>query len=49
MKVAGNPREGLAIEVATDDLLAGGKWDGAGHGWTSGFIERENQIYYQYI
>jgi hypothetical protein len=31
VKVDGDLREGLVVEVATDDFLAGGAWDGAGH------------------
>jgi hypothetical protein len=42
MKVGGDLCKGLAIEVATDDLLSGGEWDGARHGRTSGFIEGEH-------
>jgi hypothetical protein len=32
VKVDGDLREGLAVEVAADDLLAGCERDGAGHG-----------------
>jgi hypothetical protein len=41
VEVGGDLCKGLAVEVAADDLLAGGEWNGARHGRSSGFIEDE--------
>jgi hypothetical protein len=40
VKLEGDLGQGLAVEVAADDLLAGGERDGAGHGRSSGFLEK---------
>jgi hypothetical protein len=38
MEVGSDQKQGLALEVATDDLLAGGEGHGAGHDKSSGVL-----------
>jgi hypothetical protein len=41
-EVGGDPKQGLALQVATDDLLARGERDGAGHDEASGVLGRKH-------